>query len=273
MDRARLHREYIMAKTAHGAVRHAYWKADDKPGLSRDGVLRLQSGNLSKAKPQAPVDPRKRSDVHEGWIFAHEANKGVHHALDAIAKVHGVPADLKKADIHVTGTLGGANGMYHLDQSNKIQVSKYSFGPASTIAHEYGHYLDHNLFGNGSYGMKGLGTVKRSKELSGVMTSIYKSEAVKNLVEKAEDHRNMGNPHGQRVTGYLLMSPELFARAYAQYIGLRGSRTIKEETDAYGRAWKSHGYDAQWSDKDFAPIAREFDTLFRNRRLSRVRQG
>lgn len=273
MDRSRLHREYVMAQTARGSVRRAYWKANDVPGLARDGVLRLQSGNLAKAKPDQPVDPRKRADVHEGWIFAGEANKGVHHALDAIAKVHGVPADLKKADIHVTGSLGGANGMYHLDQSSKIQVSKYSFGPASTIAHEYGHYLDHNLFGNSSYGMKGLGTVRRSKELSGVMNAIYRSEAVKNLVKKADEHRDMGEQHGQRLTGYLLMSPELFARSYAQYIGLRGSKQIHEETAAYGRAWKAHGYDAQWSDKDFEPIAREFDKLFAHRRLSRVRQG
>jgi hypothetical protein len=105
------------------------------------------------------------------------------------------------------------------------------------------------------------------------MTSIYRSEAVKNLVKKAEEHEHYGEHEGKQLTGYLLMSPELFARAYAQYIGLRGSKKIKEETDAYGRAWKSYGYDAQWSDKDFAPIAREFDTLFRNRRLSRVRQG
>lgn len=198
--------------------------------------------------------------------------------MEAINKVHGVPKDLLKIPIKVTGSLGGANGMYWTVPPHEINVSKYAFGPASTTAHEYGHFLDHQLFGSGKPKLTGMATLARvknprgpmeSEELHALMKAVYKSEAVKKLVEKHDDNEMNGRSNEHAM--YLLMPPELFARAYAQWIGRKASAQIRNEVQAYGDGWRRYGYHAQWEDKDFEPIALEFDRLFERRRLLRGR--
>lgn len=100
-----------------------------------------------------------------------------------------------------------------------------------------------------------------------MMTAIYKSDALKKLVTKHQQLGREGNWQHQRFTQYLMMPPELFARAYAQWIGQKAGGKIKTETRAYGDQWARHGFQAQWNDKDFASIGREFDKLFARRNL------
>lgn len=273
-----LHKRVLTVQGAHGAHRQTYWVASELPQAQR--TLRFDSGDRTKPKA-AVVSPKDRVSIHYGLLFSKKANAGVSHAIEAAGKVHRVPKDLYKLPVKVTGSLGGANGLYKIWQpfgGNEINVSKWAAHPSSTAAHEYGHFLDHHLFGDGKPTIRGLASIKwatgqpEGKEVAPLMRALYKSDAARKLVAKHRDNVRIGDAHGQQYTQYLLMPPEMLARAYAQYIGLRASKEILQGTREYGEHWRRHGYHAQWDDKDFEPIAREFDRLFQRRGLLRHRR-
>lgn len=261
-----------------GTHRQTYWVANELPQEQR--TLRLVSGEKSKPK-SAVVAPKDRVSIHYGLLFSKKANAGVEHMISAVGKVHNVPDSLYKVPIKVTGSLGGAQGVYKLWKpfgGNEICVSRWAQHPSATAAHEYGHFLDHHLFGTGkstydTFASERWAARKSSNsEVAPVMLALYRSDAAKQLVAQHRDHERTGDLHGRRYTRYLLEPPEIFARAYAQYIGLRASKEIQQGTLDYGEHWRRHGYHAQWDDKDFEPIAREFDRLFQRRGLLRHRR-
>lgn len=261
----------LTVQGAHGTHRQTYYVAPQEG----QGVLLLKSGEKAGSTRIQTVAPAERIKIHYGLLWSRKANAGVNEAVRAIGAVHNVPKDLYRIPIKVTGSLDGANGVYKIWQphgGNEINVSKWAATPAATAAHEYGHFLDHHLFGDGRPTWNGLGTHNRkSKELAPLMESLYRSKAIREVVQKHTEHEKNKDHQGQDVTRYLLDPAEIFARGYAQYIGVRGSKQIHTEIQDCRAAWQSHGYSGQWEDKDFEPIAREFDRLFANRRLSRVR--
>lgn len=272
-----LQKRVLTVMGAHGSHRQTYWVAQELPQAQR--TLRFDSGERTQPKNSA-VSPRERVSIHYGMLFSKRANEGVDHAVTAIGNVHRVPKDLYKVPIKVKGSLDGANGLYKIWQpfgGNEINVSKWAHGPASTVAHEYGHFLDHHLFGNGKPSMHGMASVQwaygkpEGKEIAPLMRALYKSDAARKLTQKHRDNERSGNGETQ-YSQYLLMPPEMVARAYSQYIGLRGSQQIHRETIDYGNQWRQYGYHAQWDAKDFEPIAREFDRLFQRRGLLRSRR-
>lgn len=270
-----LQRKVLQVKGEHGTVRRTYWVNPDARTEDLHHSLHLESGVGHRVKT-TDVDPRSRVDISYGLIWSKRANEGIDHALDAIAKVHGVPPDLKRVPIKVKGDIGGSEGRYLVYNpwgGNEIHVTKYATAPAGAVTHEYGHFLDHHLFGDGRQALGGLGTMKRNPEMKELMVALNKSKAVTSLREK--HRKNIENAdwgHTQAST-YLLMQPEIFARAYEQYIATRsGSPHVKESVRNMRESWGRHGYAAQWDDQDFAPIAREFDRLFAKRGLLRVRR-
>ena len=282
MNRLNLQKKVLTVMGPHGAHRQTYYI---RPG--EEAALHSRGGAMVEHRI-ATTTAKSRVEMHYGLLWAGHANKGVDHALEQIDKVHAVPSNLYRLPVKVTGTLGGANGLYRVwnaGSRNEINVSKYAFGPSSTMAHEYGHFLDHHLFGDGKkQTWDGLGTFARlrtpetagtsssarlaNKDLQPLMRSIFRSKATGELIAKAEQQRAAGLT--THASDYLLMPPELFARAYAQWITTKsGSRQMKTELDAFSIGWRGHGYSAQWEDKDFAPISREFDRLFQRRGLLR----
>lgn len=222
------------------------------------------------------VQPTERIKVSYGLVGSKDANRGVDHALWAIGRVHSVPKGLYAIEVGVVRSLGGSEGTYWSyapGGRHRIEISRGATEPSMVMAHEYGHFLDHHLFGNGD-GRGNLSSFASHQtsnhETKALMRSIYRSEAVRTLVKKAVKARNEADHGEQRITDYLLTPTELFARSYAQWIGLRsGSGIIRRqlrERDAEGR---QYGYPTQWTDRDFLPIAREFDRLFARRGLLR----
>lgn len=275
-----LQKRTLVVRGKHGSHRQTFWIANDLPKDQR--TLRFAEGERAKPK-NVVVNPKDGVTIHYGMLFARKANEGVDHALASIGKVHGIPKDLQHLPVQVKGSLNGANGAYSvwspIGPNSKLMVSKWAQGPAATVAHEYGHFLDHHLFGNGKPTLQAMATVQWAqrepggKEVGPVMKAICSSRAVHSLVLAHEKNIKNEDKYGQRLSNYLLMPPELFARAYNQYIGLRSSPQIANETREFGRSWGRHGYDAQWKDEDFAPIAREFDRLFQRRGLLRHRRA
>ena len=274
-----LQKRVLTVQGKHGSHRQTFWIANELPQGQR--TMRFASGERAKPR-EAVVNPRDRVSIHYGMLFSKRANEGTDHAMAAIGKVHTVPNNLYKVPIKVKGSLGGANGSYTLWQpfgGNEIKVSKWCSQPAATVAHEYGHFLDHHLLGDGRPTMHAMASVhwamKRpeGKEVAPLMQALYKSEAARSLVKKHRENERSGNYYGTQASEYLLMPPEMFARAYNQYIGVKASPRIHRETQEHGEGWSRHGYQAQWTDADFAPISREFDRLFQRRGLLRRRSA
>ena len=273
MNRLNLQKRVLTVQGKHGSHRQTYYI---KPG--EDPAFQLKKDHTVPT-----TAPRSRAEVHYGLFWSGKANKGMDHALEAIGKVHDIPGNLTKIPVKVTGSLGGANGMYwfkHPSGRSEINVSKYAAWPASTLAHEYGHFLDHHLFGTGKPRLDGCGTLRNinkqgtqnnvteAKELRGLMNAIYRSDAAKRLVKSHDDRVVDGR--STDFAKYLLMPPELFARAYAQWIGTKASPQIRQEVAMYGEHCRQYGgYHAQWTDEDFKPIHAEFDRLFAHRNLLR----
>ncbi len=274
-----LQKRTLTVQGKHGSHRQTYWVANGLPPEQR--TLRLVSGESSKPRT-AIVSPKDRVSVHYGLLFSKKANAGVEHMIDAVGRVHNVPNSLYKIPTKVTGSLDGANGVYRLWKpfgGSEICVSRWSQHPSSTAAHEYGHFIDHHLFGTGKSTYNTFASERwasgrsPNSEVAPLMRTLYRSAAARQLVAKHKDHERVGDLDGLKYTRYLLEPPEVFARAYAQYIGLRASKEIHHGTLDYGAHWREHGYHAQWDDKDFEPIAREFDRLFQRRGLLRTRRA
>lgn len=266
--RTNLHKKVLTVKGKTGTHRQTFYVADQQQPLAKAGHTIATT-----------VHPRDRAEVHYGMLWSRNTNQGIDHALDAIGKTHSIPHNLQIVPIKVKGLLGGANAQYQVwnpwGKPNEIHVSKYAQGPAASTAHEYGHFLDHKLFGTGVNNLGGLGThssdPKIRKELLSLKLAMYRSKAIAQLVNKHDEHEKDRDYIGMQRTQYLLMPAEIFARAYSQWIGTRSSPQIRNELREYDSIWRSHGYHAQWDDKDFEPIARQFDHLFAKRGLRRAR--
>ena len=270
-----LQRKLVLAQTAHGQVRRTYWVNPESSTQDKEHRIHIESGVGHRVQTTATASPRSRVDISYGLIFAKRANEGVDHAFDAIAKVHSVPKDLKRIPVYVRGDVGSA-GMYRVYNpggTNEIHVSKYAEHAAGALTHEYGHFLDHHLFGGGTQTDRSFGTMKRNPELRELMVVLNKSKAVTSLRLRHRQNVAAGDVRHIDASTYVLDQTEIFARAYEQYIAVRsGSQQIHRGVEEMRTAWERHGYAAQWDAQDFAPIAREFDRVFERRGLLRVRR-
>lgn len=266
--RTNLHKKVLTVKSKTGTHRQTFYVADPQQPLAKAGHTVATTAH-----------PRDRADVHYGMLWSKAANQGVDHALEAIGKTHSIPNNLSRVPIKVKGLLGGANAQYvlwsPLGKAGEIHVSKYAQGPAASTVHEYGHFLDHKLLGTGQPRLDSLGThsndPKTRAELKSLKIAMYKSKAIASLVKKHEEHEKDRDYIGMQRTQYLLMPAEIFARAYSQWVGTRSSPQVRSELHEFDSIWRAHGYHAQWDDKDFEPIARQFDHLFAKRGLRRAR--
>lgn len=263
MRNAHLQRKMIQAHTNHGVVNRAYWVSPD----------------AKVPNPPHGSHPTKPSDrVSVGYTLFHkDTNQKIAHALEAIGSVHSVPNTIYKLPIKLVGVVDHTEesfgqyitgGKKLLHPKSAIHLEKGADGAGFHLLHEYGHYLDHHLFGTGEYSMRSMGTFRGGKELLPLMRAISKSESFKAVLKQHE--RNTAQNHTARlnVTTYLLRPPELFARAYSQYIATRsGSKELRAQFVKDETAWREYGYMAHWNTPAFKPIAREFDRLFKNRGL------
>lgn len=270
-----LQRKILLAQTTHGQVRRTYWVNPESSAQDKQRSVHVESGVGYRVQTTQTASPRSHVDVSYGLIFAKRANEGVDHAFEAIAKVHAVPKGITRVPVYVRGDVGSAGlyRVYNPGGTNEIHISKYAEHPAGAIVHEYGHFLDHHLFGGGTQTDRSFGTMKRNPELRELMVAMNRSKAISSL--RLRHKQNMANGDARHIdmSTYLLDQTEIFARAYEQYIAVRSkSRAMSHGVEEMRTAWGRHGYAAQWDSQDFAPIAREFDRVFEQRGLLRIRR-
>jgi hypothetical protein len=188
----------------------------------------------------------------------------IREAVADVARVHDYTDSAQGVGIPLTPVGGktakaSSNAEYYRNHpaTNMPAINVSPRGDALSVVHEIGHEVDHRLFGHGmTFGSH------FNPELAPLMRAIEASEEIQALkgmrwsgrsaaVQKARGHRN-----------YLLEDHEQFARAYSQWIAERSGRM------EYSQGIESRmalGWGSQWKPETFAPIAAEFEKLFKGK--------
>lgn len=267
MKRTDLHKLMRTVHGSHGTFQRTYWVKSEQPTAQ---TFAFWGGQRVHTVNQKAISPADHVTIHNG-LFTGRTSSEAQVAMAAIAKVHHVPTSLPVLNIRPSHSID-SNGRYFAGNAHTSEMGVRTGlnDTQSTVAHEYGHFLDHHLFGTGHEGVGAMGTYRRNPEMKGLMTAIYNSASVRSLVDRHKANRADHDARQEHVSKYLLMPPELLARAYAQWISVRsGSRAMQSEISRDREAWGNHGYRAQWQDREFEPIAREFDAMFKRRGLLR----
>ena len=259
-----LQRKILQTHTKHGIVARAYW---------------VKPPEVQPQKhTQTSVRASERMEVRYGILHSKIANQAISEGIKSIEKVHTVPHDLFKIPIHVTGSLGKGHGSdaaggyypsgrWGWSSNSTIDVNKHTAWPAATLVHEYGHFLDHHLWGSvteHSTFSRSMGTARKNPDLKPLMMAIYRSKAGRQLQNA---YSQVEKEHLATVK-YFLNPSEMFARAYTQWIALRsGNQKLRSEVSQMSSEWREFGLHTQWEKQDFRLIAKEFDRLFTRRGL------
>lgn len=187
-------------------------------------------------------------------------------AVRAIASLHGVPAATPQIPIRIRNLRGTVAGEYRYTDAGEaveIVVDPVSPYPAFTLAHELGHWLDHQAVGG-----TGFASETSSAALAEWLQAIEQTEAVRTLRQWLSNPSEVAHvlpdgtvlpflPSRDRLR-YLLDPAEIFARAYAQWAAIRTGDTMLVAGLNRGRLAR---YPEQWSDLDFQGVAAVFDKI------------
>lgn len=120
-----------------------------------------------------------------------------------------------------------------------------------TLAHELGHFLDHQALG-----IRGTFASASHPDLDGWRTAVMASQAVLRWTQERAAAIAAGDRTTRDFLDYLLSPHELFARSYAQYITARSGSSMLAGQLAHPSMAGLH-----WSAGDFDAIARAIDAL------------
>lgn len=203
--------------------------------------------------------------------------------IEAIDRVHGLNVDIPRIPVtqnRGTRTLGSYRYKYS-GAPSEIKVSSQGAHPRMTLAHEIGHFLDHQAtirrLKPGAAPMFASGVLDAVWKSNGFATNplkkwrdaVHGSRAVKTLNEALQSGGRFSYTRPDGTTGtysastawlrYATGDDELWARSYAQYVAKRsGDPVMRKELEAELKS----PIPEQWQDDDFEAIAEAFDELF-----------
>jgi hypothetical protein len=206
-------------------------------------------------------------------------NKVYQGALDSIDQVHG-DGELPEIPVKTRTFRNGTRGQYVHNVTRgtavRIDVDPKGGTAESTLAHEAGHFLDHQAIGGKGRFESNAAARGQQSVLQGWWEAVEKSAAVQDLRDRrdrpadyqvAQEYKLGGETMtytakpSRRFLDYLLDPCELWARSYAQYIGVRSDNSLMRKQMAQARKDKLYP-GTSWGDEDFEPIARAIDELF-----------
>lgn len=210
--------------------------------------------------------------------------KGVDEAMEEIDRIHGSPAglldDIADDALDVMAMRGDQTlGSYSFTAKGTPEVFRISTGGAAdhqafTMAHEFGHFFDHQDFGTRA---KFASQGPREGAWGKWWDAIEDSDVIQNLRAMASDpsRRIVDLPDGRRMeaplgfVNYLLDEREIFARAYSQWIAAESGQgsVLRKGLDAMRGSTEGQVLGSQWSDESFEPIRRAFRALFKEEGL------
>lgn len=168
--------------------------------------------------------------------------------LNLIDQVHG-DGKLPKIPVKIDSATrrNGAYISWRDGRAEAITLSRKGDRPRLTVAHEIGHFLDHQAMG-----------ITKRFDYTGPFwadwrAAVAKSQAVQDLQAAAPS----------RYRDYLLETRELWARCYAQFIALKSGDPAMLEAIRQTREIGAGTFRfSQWEEEDFKPIAEAIEAMF-----------
>lgn len=190
----------------------------------------------------------------------------VNHAISLIDSVHGdgsLPEVVLYEDI-MSPMLGSYNA-YQDGRTESIRFrGRSNPTPTYTIVHEVGHFIDHQGIGKPgefvdlSY-MKDWYIAVQQTDAVGRLRDMQPGDVIGTSEFRGTVQEIKVNPDYKN---YLLSSEELWARSYAQYIGVKsGDEALLAELRELQDP--ARPYPSQWQDDDFAPVVQAIDAMFK----------
>lgn len=240
--------------------------------------------NAPENPPSAPTTPagEETTDASKKTAIDKRTFKGrfkdydeAKAAVEAIEKIHKVPTSVKQARIysHDKADLDGAEADFN-SGSRHIRVGRGIDDPRGTLAHELGHWLDHDDLGS----RQGWSSERSAKKYwKAYRFAVDRSKAIVDM--KIAMKTRIARMHGvtdslsaahERWMNYALEGRETFARAYSQYVAIRSGDPVMlkalrdQQARERGRTLKT-----VWDDKDFEPIATAIDGILEGAGLTR----
>jgi hypothetical protein len=241
-----------------------------KKRMQRRGVdvehLKVPPVEPIPPSPQ-PAEPAGSRPVSDGLIIKGYKQE-TQRTLAAIDRVHD-DGSLDPIPVKRSSSKRRCGAYRYAFDSSPVSISISSHGDHKelTLAHEIGHFLDHNGIKTGPDG-------KLSPGFSSLDDSRFDEwrDAVSNSLAVGELRELRDGParlNGEVVrkthVRYLLQTEELWARSYAQHIATRGREPamlgqLREIQNRRDQA--AVYYSSQWDDGDFKPIAKAINRLF-----------
>ncbi len=168
-----------------------------------------------------------------------------------LATIDGVHGDGPLAAIPVTNKPGSGNlGVFrHYQNGKAVEIGYTTKGTQQelTLAHEIGHWLDHS----GAPGLNVLATDTAGGVFDDVLKAAKKTKSFAALSAQCPT---------QKMRDYYLSHPEVFARAYSQFIAEESGDATMLQQVADVRADVLP--DRHWETADFAPVRAELRKAF-----------
>jgi hypothetical protein len=195
----------------------------------------------------------------------------IHDALLLIDQIHG-DGNLPLIQIKKKKLQNNTRAGFDPDQ-NELVFDSTGTPNLTDALHEVFHVLDHYGFDTN----KVASDDPNYGSLYPVITAIYESEYWKDLKEiKFEKPRFLLQDQekvfrfqkSKEEANYIRSIPELLARAYVQYIGIRTGQPelLKELGEQRSTKTYQLEYDEAWNDSDFQTIAQAFDQVLVSKR-------
>lgn len=218
------------------------WMNGKRPS---QGGKKEKSPGLPDVKTTLTPPPRK-SPVSDSITLPTDAREAqvVRNVLAAIDTVHDDgKLDRMRVEFDPIDMVM-ANGWFDHD-AGLLTIASDGLQPHMTIAHEIGHQIDYQLFGNG----KAAGT-------DAMVSAKPEVRAWWDAVRETDTFKALGNPDIVRdkvFREYYQRAPEVWARAYAQFIAEEsGDSILQAELDSMRQG---KAYFEQWPAEEFKPVA------------------
>lgn len=233
------------------------------------------------------VTPLGQTFDTTGWMPSEDQNRMIGSVFDSIAEVHMVK-DFTPTPIPVlmfpdpeAPDSEGGYGAQTDPATGKKRPIMFRLSPDSNthehvLAHEIGHYFDQQHFGHA----EGWGSANTSpaSPLAGVMNALAETRTIQHIAsligenrmirarvihpDGREEERDFSLDEFQERFRYLLSSHEQFARAYAQWVGLRSGNETMIAQRVRARGGPRDLAPGQWDDAEFEPVAQALDDAF-----------
>lgn len=239
-----------------------------KKRLEREGITPpVFATNKGQTVVPPPQELTPAGAPVSAAVVANGQHQVVKRTLEVIDRVHrdGV---LPTIPVDSTGAyhyLGEYEFFPYNNSASRIALSKWGDHKEHTLAHEIGHFLDHQGLAPG----KGFASNNPAdKRLEPWRKAMRASESVRALRKLQTGPATVdGIPVQKNYLDYLLDTREIWARSYAQWITQRsGDQVLADQLgDILDRQRAAKlAYPSQWEPEDFEPIARAIDDLFRD---------